>query len=911
MYRASVTSSVNQHRFGLRSACGFLLLLMVLMLLFPGRASAQQRNIELCAVAAGLINDALPGRALALIETTRDARSRLGQTGAESPCVEEGKAASKRIEESTRKTAEATRYLGLRMWSEAAAEAKSALSLDSENQAASDAAAQARDQKSALQTMQDKWKTIVERQVEPLTSLLLPFTVVLALLVVLARLLVLLVGRWPLADTNGRDVRPRILSAGIAGLISSAALFSFGLSSVGAGSALPLLFVASLPIILAVLSALLAVYTLVGTYAKDGKSDGQKARDSLRRAVWVLLIVTLAAAMSVLIKAAGTLLPLSEELLILLLATVTGLLGAMLCAWWLATRLRLEVSVADLEGTDKLGDVGLVVAMLNELGAQKPRGIEVPRGADVTALNGALLPLPENPLINIVKKVLEALLGAVPWHARIEGKANLLSVSIHRNGRTVSSAVIDKQLLGVAPVTPDQTESPVLLSDAPLRLASAFILATLAREHSSISEGLAGASEWRSIGLQYIATTAPDDFDPIYRRRILGLALNYDPKNKGAQLAFRHAHDRMSTDIGTLVKYREWLKSFEDTLDPRVLSEAALRLRACYTRSSVAINAVFASRNPSGDRQEVASVSASIAESAYRDLEALLKSLAERGEELGHIFDQISSDSDDLRLMMGDTSGIAPRAQSISAPRLGSSPARLYNLACYHASRLQWEILTKKSSRNATLEEITKDDTEAVRLLQRAIIQPPLASWMREDPQLDGLRRRLPYKQAFLAEPRSDFYLLTPVKPHSERLRAAGLGQIEILATLSPDSEVLALAIPADAVIRASIVELARLRSSFTPELEKESWALEMLEHLTAKGVANKRSLVSLRVKQRTSLVELLAKKLVADFKPQKDHNKRSKRDLDERLSDEIEDIVNHWISTLSTPASSHSREQD
>ncbi|WP_216359134.1 hypothetical protein, partial [Arthrobacter globiformis] len=170
------------------------------------------------------------------------------------------------------------------------------------------------------------------------------------------------------------------------------------------------------------------------------------------------------------------------------------------------------------------------------------------------------------------------------------------------------------------------------------------------------------------------------------------------------------------------------------------------------------------------------------------------------------------------------------------------------------------------------------------------------------DPQLEGFRRRLPFKQAFLAEPRSDFYLLSPVKPHSKRLYSAGLGQVGVLASVPRGSKALALAIPEDAVTRASIVELAKLRTTFTPELEKKTWALEMLEQLAASGVANRRTLLSLEAKQRTSIVKSLADRLVAEFKPREDHNKRTAKDLDVRLSDEIQDVVNHWISSLSIP---------
>ncbi|WP_140416607.1 hypothetical protein, partial [Arthrobacter globiformis] len=327
---------------------------------------------------------------MALIETVRDARSKLGQPGVESPCAEEEKAASGRVDESTRKTAAAQRFLNLRMWSEAEAEAKAALSLDSENQAASNAAAQAREglasQKSALQRLQDNWKKVSERQVEPLTALLIPFTFALVLLIVLARLLVLFIRKWPHLEANPENLHSRILGFGVVALLVSAALFSFGVSSTGTEAGFLPLMVAFLPGVFTALVALFAIYAI-----KIGQTKGQEHGSGLHRFVWILLVLTIIAILAALFNSAGVALPLSEELPLLVLATVTGLLGAILTAWWLATRLRIEITVADSEGADRQGDVGLVAAMLNELGAQKPRGIEVPRGADVTALEGAIL----------------------------------------------------------------------------------------------------------------------------------------------------------------------------------------------------------------------------------------------------------------------------------------------------------------------------------------------------------------------------------------------------------------------------------------------------------------------------------------------------------------------------------------
>ena len=61
------------------------------------------------------------------------------------------------------------------------------------------------------------------------------------------------------------------------------------------------------------------------------------------------------------------------------------------------------------------------------------------------------------------------------------------------------------------------------------KLAAAFVVTTLA-EHEEGYEGFCGASDWRSIGLQYLATT-DHIFNEEHQKLLLARAVELDPEN--------------------------------------------------------------------------------------------------------------------------------------------------------------------------------------------------------------------------------------------------------------------------------------------------------------------------------------------------------------------------------------------
>lgn len=847
---------------------------MLMPLTNPTRAYGQTTDVAVCSVAQGLVDRGLPVRALSFI------------TAANAPggCSEEWRKATDKIEASFRQARDAQNLLTEKKWQEARAEADAALVTNADNKAAlltheAALAEMRKEPPSQLQVLQEGWKGINERQLTPLVGLLIPFIALLVSLLIAARLLVLLVPRWPSLERNPKPGRPRrILVVGLIQLVLSSAMLSFGLAG-GFGE-----FV-WLPVLVSLILAILT-WEAVGQLAPF--EETLRGPEKLHSAS--LLVVALIPT-ALVIVGIGTL-----TAGLVLGAILAAVLGIFLTAWWLATTLRVEIKVTHEDDQEKRAEAALVTALLYELGAQKPRGLEVPRGADVTALAGALTALPENAIGKAIRQVLATLLGTTPWVANIEGGKDGRTVSISRNGRTAASVLIDRQTYGAAGPTTDTKGATDPLAEAPLRMASAFILFTLAQEHPSIKNGLAGASDWRSVGLHYIATTMlVADSQTEQRQQMLARALDLDSGNLAAQLAYRHATDRKSTNPRVLIDYREWLKARERELVKSQLAQSALLLRARYMRTVVATNAVFAKVPPESKESsdlEKASVRMERAAEALLDLDELVHAL-EKVEDLKPIISSVQDNSEGLRRLLLLSWTAAGRWDG--SGHHAESPTALYNDACYHASKHSWELLYKGIDDPPEPQQATGDDEKAVILLRQAVSVPEIKGWMLDDPQLGDFRGRHAFRDYFLQEPASDFYACSTIKPHAGPLRAGGYGNFAILAALYGNPDPLADVIPANALIRRSIVDFAYLRSRFPSNLQQSKWALEMLNQLASLGLASRASICRLEDDERKYVAKAVAEEIVKGFKTGEDDSNMTAGQLTGKLQEQIHE----WLGSV------------
>ncbi|MDQ1594436.1 MAG: hypothetical protein QOH40_992, partial [Arthrobacter pascens] len=242
-----------------------------------------------------------------------------------------------------------------------------------------------------------------------------------------------------------------------------------------------------------------------------------------------------------------------------------ALAGAVALAFYLSSRLRVALDVRGADGKTNEADSMHIVALLHELGAAPPRGIEVPVGTDVKALDDTALTVAfSNKLLAAAQKILTSMFGVTPWKVAVSPVGeNLLAVAVTRNGWTVGAAGIDRKALGLSgepAASPAGKETTKAGTDARTELhkmAAAFILATLARKHHGF-EGLCGATDWRSLGLHSIATTG-EWAAAGTAEALLGKAVDLDQGSMLADIALQYFRLRKEKEQKALAGYAEWL----------------------------------------------------------------------------------------------------------------------------------------------------------------------------------------------------------------------------------------------------------------------------------------------------------------------------------------------------------------
>ena len=680
-----------------------------------------------CAFAQLLVDDETPSSALALIESSQQTAN-----GSVEICPDVKQLAAQAIADSAVKAAEAGQALANAEWASALNLANAALELDADNEVAADikSSAEARQSvKSGPQETESDWAAYRDRYIAPFQAILLVFLAVLVGLLVIARWATTLTVRWPKLHSWTRG---SVLAAGYVTCIGAAGLATVGVS--GAAYSLGLDRWWPTPWWPNGVGANWQTWLLVGSFA------------------------------------------------------VTGI--AMVAAG-IATRLRLHVEVRGTDGELSEGATSHVIALLNELGAEAPRGIEVPRGADVETLAGeAITGTPIGKIAKAFSALNQLVLAGVPWRVVVgEESDDSIAVLITRNGRSAGSAVIDRDALGLRlPSTPSNESSGPEANDVEEvagpdlhRLAAAVVVTTLAKHHYGF-DGLCGATDWRSLGLHYVATTDLRGRDE--ERQVLARAVGYDPDNMLAQVAYRHSIDREATEKERLSRYAHWLTEVlahvADDGRPLLDGEGRqeLRRRVLHTRVATLINLYYASggRGP----VEIRCVTAA---------RELITYLEHRGQQPSHLTKQSRPEAAAMALWMydhadGRTQAGLKHMRATAARWLKEpvSPLAQYHWACYDAT----SMLDDFTSQAASEKDRTDREASVAFRLSLAVPHPDLGAWMSKDPQLKELRKSASYRQVFGDELRTDFLTLPPFFPYAGALRKLGLTTAEDLALCAP-----------------------------------------------------------------------------------------------------------------------------
>lgn len=464
--------------------------------------------------------------------------------------------------------------------------------------------------------------------------------------------------------------------------------------------------------------------------------------------------------------------------------------GAVSLAFYLSSRLRISLEVRGDDDEPSKAGASYVAALLDELGAAPPRGIEVPQGTDVSALGDSALTVAlSNKVLAAAQKILTSIFGVTPWNVVVSPvNENSVTVAMTRNSWAVGAATIDQTALGLqgkpagggAQAGKGAQAKPASGAASELhKMAAAFVLVTLASKHHGF-EGLCGATDWRSLGLHDIATTEGwAAGDP--GRTLLGKAIDLDPKNMLAEIALQNRMFRHATDSKTFKQYADWLSLKAKAM--RKDMEAGTKPAAGYTCLLYRIEMTFLSAVLNLPVTDEFKTLRSQARARAHDL---LISL-----EPGRRVMVPGPLAHGMRLhaalayhdLFGAGRGVASEAEAeagakaweeISAAPAGKPLPRF--VTWYNEARASLAPGTAYAAACSIARKGGLASEAQVReKLKYAFTLPGLKAWARQDPELKDLRSSPDFLQFLGVTARQDFWKLEAFVPYEKQLREAGI----------------------------------------------------------------------------------------------------------------------------------------
>jgi hypothetical protein len=275
-----------------------------------------------------------------------------------------------------------------------------------------------------------------------------------------------------------------------------------------------------------------------------------------------------------------------------------------------------------IQGHDKTGadDAGLgafVRARLYSLGSQEPKGILVAQQTDTSTLpSGALGLLPAGTLAKLATLFVSLFAPPIPWRVDVtEQEDGSIVVSVRRNGRVADAAVIrpstlelpSKQANGATGGAGAADSTPAAGADPSggdsggfgaaagwtieLRTAAAtFVLLSLSRRYYHLRAGLCGASDWRSVALQVIASDPASQLRAKERHALLVHAVADDRENKAAKLAMLSDSYRTARSTDDLTEFATRLERLLGQMPEEDEGTLPLRLRICFNLIVACVN---------------------------------------------------------------------------------------------------------------------------------------------------------------------------------------------------------------------------------------------------------------------------------------------------------------------------------
>jgi hypothetical protein len=294
---------------------------------------------------------------------------------------------------------------------------------------------------------------------------------------------------------------------------------------------------------------------------------------------------------------------------------VVSLAGVAAAAAGIGRRLGLRVEVLGKDGHPDTAAMDYIVARLLVLGSARPAGLKAPQQTDVTSLpEDALSTLPQAKIAVSALKALQAILPTAPWTASVACLGNTqLTVTLSRNGSISQTQTIQwppPKLAAMDVRRAAGADGAASQHAELLTAASAFILCELSQHHLELQQGLCGASSWQSLAAQAVATDPATKPGSAWQRELLAFAVESDPGNIAAHVAYTVALGRRGAGIHIQRNLLERLESINSNYIP-YHDEAhgevergwqALALRVRYMIVAARLNLMKAHNCAAGDR---------------------------------------------------------------------------------------------------------------------------------------------------------------------------------------------------------------------------------------------------------------------------------------------------------------------
>ena len=489
-------------------------------------------------------------------------------------------------------------------------------------------------------------------------------------------------------------------------------------------------------------------------------------QDGARRLIWWLgLLLLVASALAVTVLAAG--IAPGRPLLVWVEAGVVAGVGIGLVAVAAGMRLSLQVEASNATGQPDPAAVGYIVARLRALGTAPLRGLEVPMQTDVTQLpSDALTTLPEGRVAAALFRLLRVVLPTVPWHANVAVMDSArAAVRVTRNGRAAKAVIISRPALGLSPAPGDgqQSEDASRARAELLTGAAAFILVTLSEGHPQLKEGLCKATQWNSLTLQVLATEKPLADDEARARAALARAVDVDPSNHSARIAYLHHFGRQ----GSPDDRKRFAESMDEEYilafpDGRVASGfEALQLRILFSRAAGWLNIHLLERD----------------ETAWR------KALDAARQLITYLEERIRLDRPEDRWLKEFAASMQPAARYLWNGVVATTPSNIAERPNPIIDQTPEPLsLHARYERACWQAEAQDGNTEAaLRDLELSVGLEELRTSARQDPSFALLRDDKRFKTLLYEPAPSDFLALAPFATHRDELAALGIAEPEQL----------------------------------------------------------------------------------------------------------------------------------